>query len=90
MLNGTTLYTQIESIFKRIVQFSIHFQLRNHARPDYREPRPQFEEDAPQPVRRPHHESYQAKPKQHHPNEHDVSFFERKFFFVFVRGKDFN
>lgn len=46
----------------------IHFQLR--ARPEYREPRPNFEaKELAQPIRRPQFDFVNAKPRQHHEQE---------------------
>lgn len=48
---------------------SIEFQLR--ARPEYREPRPNFEAKEPQaqPLRRPNFDYVNVKPRQHHDQE---------------------
>lgn len=51
---------------------NVFLQLR--ARPEYREPRPQFEaKELAQPVRRPQIDFVNVKPRQHHHHDHEVS-----------------
>lgn len=50
--------------------FVLYRSLQLRARPEYREPRPQFEaKELAQPIRRPQNEFIQAKPRPHHDND---------------------